>query len=457
MRKLVSIRSALIALLLSGITWAAPCWAATKVIFVNGGGGQDVSSVEERAKLIRDELGEYLSASGIELGNFPVVEGLFESVASIKCQKDLIRLAAADFSAPLPSDKRSDFLINLGRLYNQLDIAAYFPDCARAAIIAKGLAGKILYEQAKGNKIVILAHSQGNFFAEAAIGILLDKGKINSVDDLPLVSLGSIAPSTRAGFVLNISIDTALFGYDAGYLGFGFNWAWTPAIKHIACAASCPTAASHDEIVAAGGDPRAHALRTYVSKFIRVTSDGKTTATWTLDAIKRASGTAADIVIEWKPSVAELPWRDDGTAIGGWWTYSHLPYYGYVQLVRIKLPSPQRIGDLKIGFKVRNSGPNCDVHMLVGNEQPIPGDSTNMYPYYSWYNCMMTPGPIEREVDLAVFPTEIMGSLSCPSLYHAYCNQNAMVSYVVFHFRDSKDLDYIRVKSGGVTILDKDF
>ena len=162
-------------------------------------------------------------------------------------------------------------------------------------------------------------------------------------------------------------------------------------------------------------------------------------------------------VVQWKPSDPNVPWRNDGHIVGGWWTYSDIPYSGYVQIVRMRLPTPMRIGDLSIAFKLRGSGANADAHMLVGNDFPTASDSTNMYPYYAFYTGVGGGSVVERDINLAVAPTEIMGNASCPNDNVAYCNQDKLVSYVMFHFRDSKDIDYLRVRSKGQLVLNLDF
>ena len=62
-------------------------------------------------------------------------------------------------------------------------------------------------------------------------------------------------------------------------------------------------------------------------------------------------GPAASAV-QWRPSDPNVPWRNDGHIVGGWWTYSDLPYYSYTQIVRVRLPTPMRIGDLSIAFSL---------------------------------------------------------------------------------------------------------
>jgi hypothetical protein len=364
--------------------------------------------------------------------------------------------------------------------------------CVRVYATAGRLAAKMssLAARPGGKGLVVVAHSQGNFYVEAAYAMLLARREPN-IERIRVVGIAAISSTTPNNSYETLSQDNALFRLQMANTAMfrsEYRAEILPATADacLVLALSCTESdgANVSRLAAATATatmpPRYNLMlgvlgggfadlymfhefaNVYLNHQIRDSRTGEKMvgkiANRIKDAIRlAASGGSPEVIVEWKPSVAEIPWRNDGQAIDGWWTYSHLPYYGYVQLVRIKLPSPQRIGDLKIGFKVRNSGANCDVHMLVGNEQPIPGDSTNMYPYYSWYNCMMTPGPIEREIDLSAFPVESAGIPSCPDLYRAFCNQDAIVSYVLFHFRDAKDLDYIRVKSRGVTILEKDF
>lgn len=167
-------------------------------------------------------------------------------------------------------------------------------------------------------------------------------------------------------------------------------------------------------------------------------------------------------VVQWKHFIFNSPWRTDGHIVGGWWSYSDIAYTSYTQIgssqiIRIKLPSPQRIGDLSIAFKVRNYGPNCDMHLMVGDDQPTSQDATNMHSYPVFYECMQYTPLIEMEIPLNARPSSGVQSASCPDASSAYCNQDKLVNYVVFYFRDPKEIDYLKVRSRGNVILNYDF
>ena len=137
----------------------------------------------------------------------------------------------------------------LAQVYEDEIGTAYYTDSVKLRIISQTerLVVKLKSSIDAGDRVVLVAHSQGNLFAEAAIALLL-KRYTGYDSKIAFVSIGSPAASSRNGLFLNISQDTVVYtkgGFGAWRLYENTRFSLLVA-NTVACVNPCTDAISAD-------------------------------------------------------------------------------------------------------------------------------------------------------------------------------------------------------------------
>lgn len=125
--------------------------------------------------------------------------------------------AQAKLSANIPdsfSDK--NYYENLGGRYiyyiENIESSGLSEIEKRVITTAKRLYDQIIYEvEIKGRRLVIVPHSQGNFYTEAAYGLLVANRKTVVIDNIRVVGVAAISKRSPSDRYLTIEQDAALF------------------------------------------------------------------------------------------------------------------------------------------------------------------------------------------------------------------------------------------------------
>lgn len=191
-----------------------------KIIFINGISNKITDACSSSQKIVDSINSESYSFSYF----YNKSDVLVSDELELKEQARLSNVAFANLNFTVTdvySDdlKKQLYYIELGKLYQayiteQLSLPGSILDTV------VGLVAKIKSELAKSSnaKLVLVAHSQGNFYVEAAYGVLLNEANANGVSAvnqlktrIKVVGVASVAASTLNNRYLSHSNDKAVF------------------------------------------------------------------------------------------------------------------------------------------------------------------------------------------------------------------------------------------------------
>ena len=149
--------------------------AQTQVIFVNG-----INNLRNKAKCSADTLARLLISEEFPHGSFDYsyyynkTEGFFHDYGELGAQA-LLSSQAVRSPAINTTDERYNYYYTLGKIYYDSFANNLHLEGDKAAVFypAYGLWEGLKQRIKEGKKIVLVAHSQGNFFVEAAYAVLV--------------------------------------------------------------------------------------------------------------------------------------------------------------------------------------------------------------------------------------------------------------------------------------------
>jgi hypothetical protein len=191
----------------------------------------------------------------------------------------------------------SAYELQLGKLYHQEFSKYSTPDSYPVVLKkTKGLVDKIVNEIQAGNEIIIVSHSQGNLFAEAAIAYIASRYQGTLLDrHIRHVGLASPTYLNRSGRYITLSVDKTV--YTQGGVGawrlYGPGVLYKPQDANIeACAPPCMNSlhTSFDYLKDYTNDSRMHgAVKVYFNNSIVDLKSGKSVVEILVDYLRKST------------------------------------------------------------------------------------------------------------------------------------------------------------------------
>lgn len=242
------------------------CHASTNVVYVNGASATSVDSVESQQLAFADAMNANGFSSTVNYTPFGIVQSEAESGTAIQCQK---YLSAKSFpkSQTLPqTSEYHDYLTKLGNNYLDFKKSSLLClDLQTSGVVRMGKYTLALADFAReiikgGDHVVFVGYSQGNFYVEAAIGVLLARGDISSLDDIKVINIGSLTSTTISGTYINATLDKVV------YEGIS-SWPFTLPASYQLCIDSCEKVATREELMSVGANNTTHFIKqTYLNQ-----------------------------------------------------------------------------------------------------------------------------------------------------------------------------------------------
>lgn len=185
---------------------------ATMVIFING-----IANSNADACASANVLGATIGTSNLDLDYFyNKADGFIKDVDELSKQATLSNIAfnnigvkRTDLGKLTAAQKRAYYLA-LGAEYskraNSLDAVEQ-----RVYAITAALRDKLLALDKKFPRIVLVPHSQGNFYVEAAHALLLQAGRDDLADKIRVVGVASVAATTPSDTYLTSAGDQQVY------------------------------------------------------------------------------------------------------------------------------------------------------------------------------------------------------------------------------------------------------
>lgn len=253
---------------------AALAHAGTFVLYVNGASRSSAESTSQQALAFKQAMNTNGVSRSIPFRSFPIVQTQVESAFAIQCQKALSSAAFVRSGSRPSTAEYSAYLSNLGSLY-------LTPTTSTGALCSLGtgidqmsayttrLADVLKIYLQRGDKIVVTSYSQGSFYVEAALALLLRRGDITDLSAVRVVNVASFTATTLNGRYVNGTLDQVV------YSGVS-TWPFVLPGNRVLCLAACAASATSAELVAAGANPTLHHLQpTYLNPLIKVQATGE--------------------------------------------------------------------------------------------------------------------------------------------------------------------------------------
>ncbi len=210
----------LLLLFLAGI-----CRAETYVLYINGAMNSSASvrlAAQEKFKIILETNGLIDSSTTKGLmrstSYIPYDSGPFSSnPLLVRFQQGLSAEAFRKTSTNPSSINIKPYFLELGKLYEaQLKIIDKLPFMYQSGIFfTSGYASSIEKIISDGHKLIIVSHSQGNLYSEAAFSVALARGKVSSeklFNSVKMIGLGSVSATTKDNKYITIIQDKTVDG-----------------------------------------------------------------------------------------------------------------------------------------------------------------------------------------------------------------------------------------------------
>lgn len=245
-----------------------PICAETIVYYVNGASADSNRSVNSQASAFATSLLSNGISSQTPIKNFPIIQLESESAFAIQCQKILSQKAFPVSGQPPSWSDYIDYLKKLGESYNSpsfnaLRYCATGPGILNMGTITTSLANEIYENIKNGKKIVVAGYSQGNYYVEAAIGLMLYRGNITDLSKIQVVNIGTLTATAISGKYINLVTDQVV------YTGLS-SWPYSLPGNISPCINACTEIASISNLISVGDAGNSHFLEnTYLNKFIK--------------------------------------------------------------------------------------------------------------------------------------------------------------------------------------------
>lgn len=186
--------------------------AASSVIYVNGGYNNKLEDIEGSFNVFRNAVSvKYGKIPYNNVYLFPIKQNDKQTLGAITCQATLAGYAGGASVKHGVGTER--YLKALGDLYIS-PFSSIYPECN--TIVVPGVFNmfqktrRLSEEITKrlNDGVVLVGHSQGNMFIEAAIGMIASKGL--NIQKIKTVNIASMAPTTLHDYI-NHDKDTVLY------------------------------------------------------------------------------------------------------------------------------------------------------------------------------------------------------------------------------------------------------
>lgn len=173
------------------------------ILFVNG-----ITNDAPKAALSSDVLMSTLYRSGLQKNKYNhayywnPTEGFVKDNNELKLQ--------AKISDQFYKTNKSDYYAKLGQYYNQTSSNGSDATLNRIILTSTGLKNRIINILNYSTGIIIVPHSQGNFYTESAYAMLIADGRADLTNRIRVVGVASVAASTPNDRYITSSTDKAI-------------------------------------------------------------------------------------------------------------------------------------------------------------------------------------------------------------------------------------------------------
>lgn len=116
----------------------------------------------------------------------------------------------AKISDKFYSQNKQDYYLKLGNYYNQTSSAGSDATLNRVISTSMGLKNRIINVLNYSTGIIIIPHSQGNFYMESAYAMLVADGRTDLINKIRVVGAASVAPTTPNDRYITSTTDKAI-------------------------------------------------------------------------------------------------------------------------------------------------------------------------------------------------------------------------------------------------------
>ncbi len=209
--------------------------ADTYIAYVNGAFNSNLTATKKsQDKFMLEMSAERIFNNGqmpglINKNNFVRIniEGGFRDHEEVIAQQVTSRDSFVRSNSNPSSQNLIPYYIELGNQYKKLKnnsiLWPHYTEGARAAIDATITLSNELYNNyiTKGHSIIIVAHSQGNLYIEAALGLMLSDPEkyTKTINQVKVIGLGSVAATSFNRKYINISQDGIIYSQGSALTG----------------------------------------------------------------------------------------------------------------------------------------------------------------------------------------------------------------------------------------------
>jgi len=287
--------------------------AETYVVYVNGASAGTASSTSQQALAFKQSINRNGIGANVPFRHFPIVQSETESAFAIQCQKILSQQAFPLRGVGPSTSQYTAYLQALGKLYESpttstVTHCAWGPGVGKMGIATTALADTLKGYLQAGHKAVVAGYSQGNYYVEAAIGLMLSRGDIGDLSRLQVVNIASLATTTLSGRYINATLDQIVYTGPTG-------WPHSLPGNQELCVGACTVKASIPELVAAGADPSVHfVIDTYLNESIKVLASQQTLPKTIANQVGFALAELGAGPVGAAPTITQLDFIDGNTA-----------------------------------------------------------------------------------------------------------------------------------------------
>lgn len=241
----------------------------TIIVYVNGAFNTNEREVRDNAIIFRDYIS---NNTGISRENFkfqPILQSDRESVLNASCQNTTSGIAQLGLQSPInyTRDDYEKYYKSIGSQYKSY-YALYCPDLLSTASLIDHT--NKLYLASKnnldaGNKIIFIGHSQGSYFIDGAVGLIVRNLGVDALDKIRVVTFGAVSGVNYLNRYINLEQDAMVYGGLAvAYSGAKGS---QPA-NFSGCLSPCQTKATTEEISTKTGGLWSHRFVDYLNNEI---------------------------------------------------------------------------------------------------------------------------------------------------------------------------------------------
>lgn len=260
---------------LLGLFLSGTAWSAVQVVFVNGASGSTEGAVTTNAGAFAASMRANGVPSDYRLTRFEIRQSITQSAAALFCQREFSGESMPISGERPTSSNYSQYLAALGARYQDFTVNVFLNPIACLNVIGQIDFG-VLQQQRHTERlasivsdlartpdtIVLVGHSQGSNYIEAAIALAVARGDLSSPNRVKVVSIGSPAFTSQGDHYVNVTTDDVVYG-------FTLKRSLSLPGNYTACIGTCAEVATLEDLVANGADNSLHLLRsTYLNPSI---------------------------------------------------------------------------------------------------------------------------------------------------------------------------------------------